>query len=343
MFVGFESSVCTSSRGVFISASSVYGLVRAPYAIVYGALASNQPRGASRDHLGGRVGRPRDDPRHYRRVGHAQALKTMHAQPGVDNGEFVHTHLAGAHRMSEAARAKPGKLADILGGRLRAGNQFALAYTVKGALVAEFTRGFDGAHDGRKVTIRAEIVAIDQGGILEVAAGQADRPSARRLHQSRRDRECVCRGRAKACSGFGRDHRQLLKNEIDVGIPGGTARQVHLRLDGIAVDRPVRHLAFVFEYDAGHEHMVLQIVANPRQVLDDVDSKFAESLRFPDSREHQELRTADRAGSKNHFLVGTDVLYRAVRFDLDAHTPGSLEVQLHDISLEQQRQVRPRH
>ncbi len=87
--------------------------------------------------------------------------------------------------------------------------------------------------------------------------------------------------------------------------------------------------------------MVLQIVANPRQVLDDVDSKFAESLRFPDSREHQKLRTADRAGSKNHFLVGTDVLYRAVRFDLDAHAPGAAEVQLHHVSLEQQRQVRP--
>src|SRR5258708_14740610 len=176
MFVGFESSVCTSSSGVFISASSVYGLVRARYAIVYGALASNQPRGASRDHLGGRVGRPRDDPRHYRRVGHAQALKTMHAQPRVDNGEFVHTHLAAAHCMSEAARCNPGKLADLVGGRPGAGNEFGLAYTVKGALIAELTHGFDGAHHSRKAAILAEIFAIDQGGLPKDPPAQPDQP-----------------------------------------------------------------------------------------------------------------------------------------------------------------------
>ena len=62
-----------------------------------------------------------------------------------------------------------------------------------------------------------------------------------------------------------------------------TTRQVSLCLDGIAVGRPIRHLAFVLEYDAGDEHMVLQILANAGQVLDDVDSKAAKRLRFPDA------------------------------------------------------------
>jgi hypothetical protein len=35
--------------------------------------------------------------------------------------------------------------------------------------------------------------------------------------------------------------------------------------------------------DAGDEHMVLQILANAGQVLDDVGSKTAKRLRFPDA------------------------------------------------------------
>src|SRR3981081_713685 len=76
------------------------------------ARPENHPGGAGRDHLGRRVRWPRDDTRHYRRVDNAQALKAMHAQPRVDNGELIDTHLAGAHRMSEARRRKPCKLAD---------------------------------------------------------------------------------------------------------------------------------------------------------------------------------------------------------------------------------------
>ena len=44
---------------------------------------------------------------------------------------------------------------------------------VKGMLISKFTRGFDGAHDGRKILLRAGIVAIEDGGILKLVAGQA--------------------------------------------------------------------------------------------------------------------------------------------------------------------------
>jgi hypothetical protein len=65
-------------------------------------------------------------------------------------------------------------------------------------LISKLTRDFDGAHDGRRIVIRAEIVAIDPGGILKVAARQTDGASARLLHKSRRDRERVLRRRSKA-------------------------------------------------------------------------------------------------------------------------------------------------
>jgi hypothetical protein len=73
-------------------------------------------------------------------------------------------------------------------------------------LMSQFTRGFDGAHDGRHIVIRAQIVAIDQRGILKVGAGQADRAFAGGLHESRRDCERVRRRSAKARDHFGRDH-----------------------------------------------------------------------------------------------------------------------------------------
>ena len=43
-------------------------------------------------------------------------------------------------------------------------------------LPPELTRCLYGAHDGRIILIRAEVVAIDHGGILKVVAGQSDEP-----------------------------------------------------------------------------------------------------------------------------------------------------------------------
>jgi hypothetical protein len=80
----------------------------------------------------------------------------------------------GANGMPEARRSKSGKFSNLLGGRLRPWDEFGLAQTVEGMLATELTRGFDGAHDGRKFLIRAEIVAIDHSGILKVVARQPD-------------------------------------------------------------------------------------------------------------------------------------------------------------------------
>src|SRR6202041_3109475 len=112
-------------------------------------------------------------------------------------------HFAGANGVSEARRAKPGKIPDLLGRSLGAGHDLDLAHTAEGTLIAKLARGFDGAHNGRKIVIRAEIVAIDHGGILEVIARQADGASTRWLHKSRRDREGVRRRHTKARGRFG--------------------------------------------------------------------------------------------------------------------------------------------
>ena len=74
-----------------------------------------------------------------------------------------------------------------------------------------------------------------------------------------------------------------MRHKINVCVTRRTARQVSLCFDCVAVGRPIRHFAFVLEYDSGQEHMVLQVLANPGQVLDEVNSKAAKRLRFPDA------------------------------------------------------------
>src|SRR5437867_5377601 len=133
-----------------------------------------------------------------------------------------------------------------------------------------------------------------------------------------------------------------MRHKTNVCVTRRTARQVSLCLDCVAVGRPIRHLAFVLEYNSGQEHMVLQVLANPGQVLDDLNSKAAERLRFSDTREHQKLRAMDGPRSKDHFLIGRDILYGSVYHYLDAHATSTFEVQFHHVGVEQQSEVRPR-
>src|SRR5438132_12244613 len=79
-------------------------------------------------------------------------------------------HFVRANCVSKARRGKSGKFSDLLGACFGPWNEFALAQTVEGMLIPDFTRSFDGALDGRKIVIRAEIVAVDHGTILKVTA-----------------------------------------------------------------------------------------------------------------------------------------------------------------------------
>src|ERR1700726_3006125 len=133
-----------------------------------------------------------------------------------------------------------------------------------------------------------------------------------------------------------------MKHKADVRVIRKAARQVSFCLDGIAASRTVRHLDFVLEHYAGDEHMVLQILANANQIHDNIDAKATKRASIPDAGEHQKLGTVYSACGKNHFLVGSDVLYRAICVDLDANTTSAFEVQFHDVGVEQKSQVRSR-
>ena len=134
--------------------------------------AENDLGGAAPDHMTGRVRpRPGDDPRHHGGVGDAQTHNPAHAKLGIDDSELVQANLASTNGMPKARGAEPGKFSNLIGCGLRPGNDFGLAHVVQGMLVSQLARGLDGSHDSPKITIRSEIIAIDHGSILEVAAG----------------------------------------------------------------------------------------------------------------------------------------------------------------------------
>src|SRR4029453_5726227 len=125
----------------------------------------------------------------------------MHTKCWGDHSEFVHPHLASANGMSKTRRGEAGKFAELRGARLGPWDEFAVAHTVEGVLISKFTRGVDGAHDGRKIMIGAEIVAIDDRSILKVVAFQPNGTFAGGLDESRRDCERV-RGRGSKARGY---------------------------------------------------------------------------------------------------------------------------------------------
>src|SRR5258708_15031700 len=88
----------------------------------------------------------------------------------------------------------------------------------------EFTSGFDRAHDGGTILVRAEVVAIDHSGILKAIAGQADGTNAGGLHQSRRDCECVRWRSSKSRGHFGRNHWQLMRHKTNVCVDRKSTR-----------------------------------------------------------------------------------------------------------------------
>lgn len=60
--------------------------------------------GALADHNAGGVGVPADNGWHHRGIGHAQPLNADHAQLGIDDGQRIAAHLAGANGMIDRFR-----------------------------------------------------------------------------------------------------------------------------------------------------------------------------------------------------------------------------------------------
>src|SRR6185295_19186985 len=103
------------------------------------------------------------------------------------------------------------------------------------------------------------------------------------------------------------------EDEVNVGISGGTTRQVCLGFDSVTVSRTLRKFAFVLEDYPGDDYVILQVLADPWQILDDINSQFAKRLFFPHTRKHEQLWAIDSTGSQEDFLVGHDVLCHTAR------------------------------
>src|SRR5258708_40328331 len=85
----------------------------------------------------------------------------------------------------------------------------------------------------------------------------------------------------------------MLEYQADVAVILRRSRgEVRFRLDRVAVHGTVRHLSLVFEDNARHEDVVLEVPADPRQVLQLVLSTFTPSGPASSHARGQRLKTA---------------------------------------------------
>src|SRR6185503_13693564 len=98
-----------------------------------------------------------------------------------------------------------------------------------------------------------------------------NKAGAGRLHKCGRNNKRVCRRRNKSCRHFRGNGRQLFEDEVNVGVSGGTTRQVCLGFDSVTVSRTLRKFAFVLEDYPGDDYVILQVLADPWQILDDIN------------------------------------------------------------------------
>ena len=209
---------------------------------------------------------------------------------GIDDSEVVDADFAGPDTMSEARGSESGKLSKLIRRSVRPGYDFGIAHIVKGALMSR-------AHARLRRLARWPLRSFvgSRGSCRQLLQRPWKLPLAKRTEPL-----LVGWTRAGAMvneSGGGVPKRAAASGEttgswwrtranIHVCITGRAARKVDFCLHSVAVSGSIRHLAFVFEYDAGQEHMILQVFADSGQVLDDVDSKFTECVRIADSGEH---------------------------------------------------------
>ena len=76
----------------------------------------------------------------------------------------------------------------------------------------------------------------------------------------------------------------------------------------VAVDA-VRPVEFGDDVDI---HVIVQVLADARQVVHHLDAVLAEMLGRADARQHQQLRRADGAGGDDDFALGPQQLAAAV-------------------------------
>jgi hypothetical protein len=103
--------------------------------------------------------------------------------------------------------------------------------------------------------------------------------------------------------------------------------------------RAGRQRCLRFANETDDEAMILQILADTRNVADNSDAEAAQILGIADTRQHQQTRRLDHSGAQNRLTFGHDRMMRATMPKPDSGAAISLEHEGFDGGSGQQRQV----
>ncbi len=218
----------------------------------------------------------------------------------------------------------------------------AAAIGIEGSLRENLAREPDaGAHLGPVVGM-AHVIEPNSWRLGRVAGREPHRPAALRAHRPDMGLKAVFPGQRRAV--IGDRHRQEM--ELDVGIAHARARadeaaglemiggaetapagqpvqpdEAARDEAGVAVERD-RLLRGDLEIEL---EMVLQVLADPRTVGDDVDPEAPQLRRRADAGKFQELRRIDRPAAKNHLAPGLGQKFAPAAAVVDAGGPAAVE------------------
>ena len=196
-----------------------------------------------------------------------------------------------------------------------------------------------GEQGAQVVPVRvAEVAGVVDRWLVRVGRADPDRPAAARLRHVRRDRRAVLRRRVAERLGV---HGVLAQRhvQLDVGVrqrrvaPG---QHGDVPLGGVPRRQRPGGLP-----DHQRLRVVLQVAADPGQVVHDVHPDRPQLGRRADPAEQQQPRGVDRAGAEHHLLPGPqDLPHPVVPDQLDAERAAAVHQHPEHPAAQPQVQVR---
>ncbi len=153
--------------------------------------------------------------RYHRGVDHAQARYAVHTQFGIDHGEFIAPHAAGAHGVIVGLGLRSDECVDLRirrdgGARL----QFFTAQRIEGFLRKHHAGdAYRGSRDA-PILLAGKIVLVDQRSIQGICRGQPHTTAARGTDHVGVRGEPVVRRQFASVVGIECHHEQ----QLDVGL-----------------------------------------------------------------------------------------------------------------------------
>ncbi len=268
----------------------------------------------------------------------------MHPPLAVDHGVVALAHATAAAGVIGGLGVFAYEGVELLVAlHLRARRDLPAAIRIHRRLSDDLAGQANGVAELLPVLLPGHVVEQDAGSGLGVARGEANAPAALGAHRAHVSLEAMGLHCALAVVADGDGQEVVLQVGPGLRVVGadeGARLELVAGADAAAEQQPLgadlrlveplqrrvesdRLLALVLDV---HLQMVLQVLADPGQLVHHGDVELAQVRRIADARAQQDLRRGDGPGAQQHFAAGANLLCLAAA--QVAHAHGALALEL---------------